>query len=121
MGNLATVMLGYELQFDPDDAAKQMDELWEAKNPAMTQDSMRGIIYYMAHANRMLGNIKWQCHTSIPTSCVYYNPATRTIHCVIYNPLPTDKIATVYAEGKAVGRVPVAARTLVDVAKLQPL
>jgi endoglucanase Acf2 len=118
MGNLATVMLGYELQFDPDSAAKQMDDLWAAKNPAMTTDPMDGIVYYLAHANRMLGSIMWQYHTSIPTSCVYYNASTKTAHFVIYNPLDSDQMATVYAKGIAVGRVMAPAKTLLDAATL---
>jgi hypothetical protein len=121
MGNLATVALGYQLQFDPDGAAKQMDDLWAAKNPAMTTDDMDGIVYYFAHSNRTLGTIQWQCHTSIPTSCVYYNAATKTIHCVIYNPSPADQTAIVYANGKAVGKVLAPAAKLIDAPKLLPL
>jgi hypothetical protein len=51
---------------------------------------------------------------------VDYNAAAKTIHCVIYNPLPSAQTATVYAAGKAVGRVTAPPGTLIDAPKLQP-
>ena len=114
MGALGTVLLGYAAQANPDWAAAQMDELWAQHNAAMTQDDMRGIVYYLAHADRALGPLLTNAHTSVPTSAVFHNSLTGRSNAIVYNPRPTAQIATMYRDGRAAGTVSVPAKTLVS-------
>ncbi|XHR27275.1 MAG: glycosyl hydrolase [Chthoniobacteraceae bacterium] len=111
MGNLGGVVLGFTMQFNQQWTAEQFDELWNAPSPNPDK-YMGGDIYYFNHSNRMLGNVAWNSHTSIPTSNAYYNPTTQKLTWVIYNPKATNQTATLYTDGKAVDTVTVPARTL---------
>lgn len=104
---LGNVILGHAAQVNPDWVAEQEDELWLNNDKVAHDNDMPGIVYYTAHANRMLGAIQWNYHLSLPVSCVYYNARTQKLTCVAYNPNAMAQVATVYKDGKPIGTLPV--------------
>ncbi len=120
MGALGTVILGFAAQADPDWAVARMDELRAAHADAMTTDDMRGIVYYLAHANRALGPQRTDAYTDVPTSSVFGEGRTGRWTAVIYNPKPTAVTATVYRGGRAVTTVSVPAGSMTTTALPSP-
>ena len=116
--SLGNLVLGFVQMYDPAWAAAQMDQLWAANEPVMTENYTGGIGYYFTHANRLLGDIQWNYHTSLPTSQVYYNAARGEFSYVLYNPAPQTALASVYAGATRVGYVLVPPRTLVRATEL---
>lgn len=115
------VTLGYLLQFDPEDAAKRLQEFRDQKDPIAVEAGTTGQTYYLAHALRQLGGVQWKDHTDAPSSTVYGKDNGAKISCVIYNPDEEPKTVTVYRGGTAVGTVLVPARTLLRADELQPI
>lgn len=110
--SLGNVILGFELQFDPDSVAQQCDELWDSGSPVMHDNYTGGETYYYTHAVRTLGFIQWNYHMNIPTGTVFYNADSDTTSYVAYNPKSVEQIITVYKDGEAIGTFTVPARTL---------
>lgn len=110
---LGSVILGYALQFDPDYVCTEMDTLYRSGDPVARDNDTPGLTYYIAHANRDLGAIQWDYHTSLPTSTVYYNKQTKTWSYVVYNPQSTPQTVTVYKLDKKIGTLRVPAHSMV--------
>jgi len=100
---LGNVVLSEAQQIDPDWAAEQMDDLWDANSPVAHDNDTPGLTYFMTHANRMLGQVQWNYHTSVPTSTVYFDPRTQTYHYVVYNPNDETVDVTVYKGDAKIG------------------
>jgi len=110
-GNYA---LWYALQFNPDYAAAQMDQLYVGNDPVATDPVYAPTTYYFTHAYRKLGAQQWVYHLSVPTSAVYYSTNTGLYTYVAYNPKDTPEVATVYSNQVAIGTLDLPARTLVN-------
>jgi hypothetical protein len=93
---LGNVALSYAQLFDPDYAAKRLDELWAANSDVVHDVDTGGITYFNTHSNRRLGRIEWGFHTSIPTGTVYYNEGLGEYSYVVYNAEATDQTCRVY-------------------------
>lgn len=117
---LGNVVLAHAQQFDPDWAAEQLDQLWDAKDPVALDNDTPGLTYYLTHAGRSLGAIQWEYHTSLPTSCVYRNARTQAMSYVVFNPESAPRTVDVYRGVQKVGTLSVPARTLLRAEKLQP-
>jgi hypothetical protein len=106
--------LWYALQFNPDYAAAQMDQLYASNDPVATDPFYAGTTYYFTHAYRNLGSLQWAYHLSVPTSAVYYSTNTGLYTYVAYNPKDTPQVATIYSNQVAIGTLELPARTLVN-------
>jgi endoglucanase Acf2 len=69
--SLGEVVLGFLAQYDPDTYADIHDALWKAKDPAVTGQSMAGMVYWQAMSNRTVGTEVTTRHTSDPLSQVF--------------------------------------------------
>jgi hypothetical protein len=118
---LGSVMLGYVLMYDPAWAAAELDALWAEPGDKVAHEAAEmAIMYYMAHATRALGRIDWTCHTSLPTSMVYIQPATKRRTYVLWNPRPTPQSLDVYQGGKLIGRLVAPPQALSQFTALSP-
>lgn len=125
-GYLGNYILGWQLLFDADGVAAQMDSGYATNAGIATDGVYSGITYYLTHSLRGLGDQDFNYYTSIPTSQVYYNPRTGARTTVIYNPAATTQIATIYNQGTAVSTVTASPQAFtvhatVSVAGLQPV
>ena len=111
-GYLGNYILGWELLFNPDDVAAQFDASYATNGPISGNGTYSGVIYYLTHALRGLGDQDTNYYTSIPTSQVYYNPLTGVRTALIYNPAATPQTATVYSNGIPVNTISAASGTL---------
>jgi len=111
---LADAVLGFQLLFDPDAVAVKMDQDFAAGNPAATDTTSAGEIYYLTHTLRGLGDQDLNYYTSLPSSAVYLNARTGQRTYVLYNPGVKAQTAIVYNNGVTVGRIVVPARRLVS-------
>ena len=109
---LGNVILGQQLQFDPDAVCAQLDALWAAKDPVARENDTPGLTYYAAHANRALGAIQWDLRAGIPTSCAFKNTRTGETSYVVYNPDAQARMTAVYRAGKKIGSLQAPARAL---------
>ncbi|MBU0676839.1 MAG: hypothetical protein KJ626_01875 [Verrucomicrobia bacterium] len=119
--SLGNVVLGYAALAAPEWAVRELDALWDSGSAVLTDTYTGGISYYMAHAQRRLGEVEWDTHLDLPASTVYRRSATRERRVVVYNPGAADKEAKVYYKGKAVGRITVPAGALLDTSRVTPL
>jgi len=108
-GNYA---LWYALQFNPDYAAAQLDQLYASNDPVATDPIYAGTTYYFTHAYRKLGALQGAYHLSVPTSAVYYSTNTGLYTYVAYNPKDTPQVAKVYSNQVPVGTLELPARTV---------
>lgn len=103
--DLGNLVLEYVQLFDPGTVVAEMDALWAAGDPIATENYMGGVTYYFSHANRLLGPIQWNMHTSIPTSRVFYNAGRDEYSYVVYNPGYHFRLAEVFDDGASQGFV----------------
>jgi hypothetical protein len=108
---LGNYVLGFQTLFDPDSVAATMDAAYATNAPIATDATYSGITYYLTHSLRALGDQDLGAWTSIPTSQVYTNARTGQRTIIIYNPGPTNQIATVFQQGVAVSTLTAPART----------
>lgn len=111
---VGNVVLGLTAQSDPEFYAAVSTELWEAKDPVATSNSMAGAVYYNAMSNRGLGTEVLDRHTSNATSQVYFNAETNEYSYVLYNPTDAQETYTVYDGDRAIGSIAVPAHTQVN-------
>lgn len=117
---LGNVVLSYAQYGDPDWVAAQYDQLWAAGDPIAHDTDTGGIGYYMTHAGRMLGTIRWDYHATIPTSRVYADWRTGALRYIVYNPSDQAQTATFYHGDTPVGTLQVPAHELVTATHLAP-
>lgn len=118
---LGNVVLAQAAQINPDWVAEEMDDLWASNSPVAHDNDTPGNTYYMAHAYRMLGEIQWDYHMSLPTSCVYHNSRTGVTTYAAFNPYAETRTVVVYRGEQKIGSLRVPAKTLLTTSTLQPL
>jgi len=106
-GNIA---VGYAMFGDPARAAKILDEAYAA-NDKLGQFGRATLTYYYTHSLQSLGQIAWNCSTSIPTSTVFRD-AKGKYTAVIYNSDSKDAQVGIFRDGKKIGTVTAPAGTL---------
>ena len=106
-GYLGNYILGFQLLFDPDGVAAQLEAGYRTNAAIATDATYSGVSYYLTHALRGLGDPDPTYHTSLPTSQVYYNPRTGGRTIIACNPAVTNQTAIIYHSGVSVGRLTV--------------
>ncbi len=114
-GYLGNYILGFQLLFDADDVAAILDAAYATNAGIATDNTYSGVSYYLTHALRGLGQPDPVYYTGLPTSQVYYNPATGVRTAVIYNPAPTNQTVDLYHQGAFVASYSAPARALLVV------
>jgi endoglucanase Acf2 len=117
---LGNLILAQASQINPDWAAQQMDELWEKNSKTAHDNDVPGLVYYLAHTNRTLGNIQWDTTMSLPISRTYFNPKTQTTTYIAFNPTDSAQIAQVFKDGKKIGTLKVPPHEMIVQTKLAP-
>ncbi|MFZ4896299.1 discoidin domain-containing protein [Plantibacter sp. Mn2098] len=107
---LGQVVLGYLAQYDPDTYADIHHALWTAGDPAVTGQSMAGMVYYQAMSNRTVGTEVTNRHTSDPLSQVF-RAADGTYSYVLDNPDTVQHSYDVYDGDTVIGQIAVPANT----------
>jgi len=108
-GYLGNYVLGFQLLFDPDDVAAQMDAGYSNNLSIATDTTYSGVTYYLTHALRGLGDPDPNYYTTLPTSQVYYNSRTGGRTVIAYNPAANSQVAFIYNNGTPVGNLTVPA------------
>ncbi|WP_146244258.1 discoidin domain-containing protein [Curtobacterium sp. MCBD17_032] len=107
---LGNVVLGFLGQYDPDTYADVHAALWDAEDPAVTGQSMAGLVYHQAMSNRTVGTEVTDRHTSDPLSQVF-RAADGTISYVLDNPDTVQHTYDVYEGTEVIGQIAVPAQT----------
>ncbi|WP_433953983.1 discoidin domain-containing protein [Curtobacterium flaccumfaciens] len=107
---LGNVVLGFLGQYDPDTYADVHAALWAADDPAVTGQSMAGLVYHQAMSNRTVGTEVTDRHTSDPLSQVFRAP-DGTISYVLDNPDTVQHTYDVYEGTEVIGQIAVPAQT----------
>jgi endoglucanase Acf2 len=118
---LGNVVLAYQGQFDSDNVAAKLDELWEKNSPIARDNDTPGLTYYGTHSRRNLGEIQWNYHLDLPLSRVYFNPRRKIWSYVVYNPADKVQKVTVYKDSTPIGFVDAAPHKLTMAHQLKPL
>lgn len=89
---LGSVLLGYQLQFDPAGMLAELDPLWAAHDPVGTDPNGATVNYYLAQAALALGPRQWDWSASPATAAVFKNPKSGalTYVAVNYSDKPVD-------------------------------
>ena len=98
-------VLGVQAMNDQNTTAAEMDNYWDANLNIAVPADLPGVVYYLTHSLRALGQQDLTYYTSIPTSAVYYNASTGVRTAVIYNPSTTAQTVTIYNNGTSVATV----------------
>jgi hypothetical protein len=96
VGNIA---LSYLQLFDPTEAARIFDDLWDRNKGAVHAKEEPGPTYYRIHAGRALGTIRWDAWSDIPTSTVYKGADGKTV-VAVYNTQETEQKGRLFEQGK---------------------
>lgn len=104
------VALGYLLWGEAAQACNVLDEEYAAKREIGDWRNA-GITYYLAHTYLDLGQVAWDCHTSLPTSLVFKDPKDKYT-VVAWNPQDKEVAVDVYQKNKKIKTIKVPARTL---------
>lgn len=107
---LGNVVLGFLGQYDPDTYADVHAALWAADDPAVTGQSMAGIVYHQAMSNRTVGTEVTDRHTSAPLSQVF-EAADGTVSYVVANPDTVQHTYDVYEGDEVIGQIAVPAQS----------
>lgn len=95
---LGNVVLSYLQRFDPDEAARIFDEMWNAGTNVARSTDTNGITYYITHSHRTYGDRDFELNADIPTSSAYCNDEGKYTY-VVYNPEATERTVTFYRNG----------------------
>lgn len=90
---LGNVVLSYLQRFDPDQAAKVFDEMWEAGTNVARSTDTNGITYFVTHSHRTYGDRDFGIHADLPTSSAFRDAAGVYTY-VVYNPESTERTVT---------------------------
>ncbi|WP_146242483.1 discoidin domain-containing protein [Curtobacterium sp. MCPF17_047] len=107
---LGNVVLGFLAQYDPDTYLDIHRALWAAGDPAVTGQSMAGLVYHQAASNRMVGTEVTDRHTSDPLSQVF-RAADGTYSYVLDNVDDVQHSYDVYEGQRVIGQIAVPAHT----------
>jgi endoglucanase Acf2 len=108
---LGSVMLGYQLMYDPTTACAQLDELWNEPDDKIAHDAGEmAVIYYQAHAMRNLGAVDWSIHANTPTAMAYKSGKVETY--IVWNATAAAQTVTFYNGFKPIGTMVAAAQAL---------
>ncbi|WIB00847.1 discoidin domain-containing protein [Curtobacterium sp. MCBA15_012] len=107
---LGNVVLGFLAQYDPDTYADVHAALWAEQDPAVTGQSMAGLVYHQAMSNRTVGTEVTDRHTSNPLSQVF-RAADGTYSYVLDNIDDVQHTYDVYEGQRVIGQIAVPART----------
>lgn len=95
---LGNVVLSYLQRFDPDEAARIFDEMWDAGTIVARNTDTNGITYYITHSHRTYGDRDFGVNADIPSSSAYCNKNGEYTY-VVYNPELSERTVTFYREG----------------------
>ena len=95
---LGNVVLSYLQRFDPDEAARIFDEMWDAGTNVAKSTDTNGITYYITHSHRTYGDRDFAVNADIPTSSAYCDSEGRYTY-VVYNPDASERTVTFYRDG----------------------
>ncbi|MDN3479796.1 discoidin domain-containing protein, partial [Curtobacterium sp. APC 4022] len=107
---LGNVVLGFLAQYDPDTYLDIHQALWAADDPAVTGQSMAGLVYHQAVSNRTVGTEVTDRHTSDPLSQVF-RAADGTYSYVLDNTDDVQHSYDVYDGQRVIGQIAVPAHT----------
>lgn len=93
---LGNVVLSYLQIFDPNQAARIFDDLWDHNMPTARNVDTAGETYYTTHSHRTYGDIAWDIHASLPTATTYLHPTTGIYTYSVYNPSDQQQSVTFY-------------------------
>lgn len=108
---LGNVVLSYLQRYDPDQAAKIMDEMWDANMAVARETDTNGISYFITHSHRSYGDRDFACTADIPTASAFCN-ADGVYTYVAYNPDKAERTVTFYRDGAAVAQFKAPARQM---------
>ena len=100
---LGNVVLSYLQRFDPDQAARVMDEMWDANALVARQTDTNGISYFITHSHRTYGDRDFAVNADIPTSSAYCNADGRYTY-VVYNADAAERVVTFFKDGVKVAQ-----------------
>ena len=118
--DLGSVLLGYQLQFDPAAMLEELDRLWAAGNPVASDPNAAAINYFLAYAKLALGPRQWEWSASVPTAAVYKNPASGALTYIAVNYSDKPVEVTFKNNGAAAGTFLVPPKKLVSSGALRP-
>lgn len=95
---LGNVVLSYLQRFDPDQAARVMDEMWDANALVARQTDTNGISYFITHSHRTYGDRDFAVNADIPTASAYCNADGRYTY-VVYNADAAERVVTFFKDG----------------------
>lgn len=95
---LGNVVLSYLQRFDPDQAARVMDEMWNANALVARQTDTNGISYFITHSHRTYGDRDFAVNADIPTASAYCNADGRYTY-VVYNADAAERVVTFFKDG----------------------
>lgn len=95
---LGNVVLSYLQRFDPDEAARIFDEMWDAGTNVARSTDTNGITYYITHSHRTYGDRDFAVNADIPTSSAYCDGEGKYTY-VVFNPEASERTVTFYRDG----------------------
>lgn len=98
---LGNVVLSYLQRFDPDQAAKVFDEMWNAGTLVAKSTDTNGITYYITHSHRTYGDRDFTLNADIPTASAYKDKNGDYTY-MAYNADATERTVTFYRDGNTV-------------------
>jgi hypothetical protein len=116
LGNEAgvgNVTLSYLNLFDPDEAARIFDDLWDKNRGTAHARDESGPTYYRIHAGRALGRMRFDAWTDIPTSVVWQDPKTQRNVVAVYNNADSERDCRVFVQGKHIATIRVPPRRII--------
>lgn len=108
---LGNVVLSYLQRYDADQAAKIMDEMWDANMAVARETDTNGISYFITHSHRSYGDRDFACTADIPTASAFCT-ADGAYTYVAYNPDSAERTVTFYRDGAAVKQFKAPARQM---------
>lgn len=110
---VGNVTLSYLAQFDPDQAAKVFDTLWDGGLATARAKDESGPAYWRIHAARNLGRMAFDAWTDVPTSVVWRDPLTKKLAVSAWNATDADRPCRVFDQGKLVATIVLPPRKIV--------
>jgi len=109
---LGNVVLGFVAQYDPEVYVDVHAALWAAQDPAVTGQSMAGLVHWQGLSNRSLGPVVEDRRVRAPFSEVHRDAEGRYAY-VVDNPTGEQQSYDVLEGDRVVGSIAVPARTQV--------
>jgi hypothetical protein len=110
VGNVA---LSYLAQFDPDQAARVFDTLWDGGLATAHAKDEPGPSYWRIHAARALGRMANDAWTDVPTTMVWRDSTSRKLTVAAWNASDHDRPCRVFDQGRQVASIMLPARKII--------